>query len=113
MFSESNDALSSSVTDLRARRLFRVWELNQQGWKQRDIVKVLDGTPSLMCQQFGRARDDRLDALCRGKASGATLRLMPEQKAQIPELLERGAIDFGFSADVWTRKRGDGDSVRL
>ena len=32
-------------------------------------------------------------------------KLTPEQKAQIPALLLRGAEAFGFSGDVWTCER--------
>jgi len=38
-------------------------------------------------------------------APGPTPRLTPEQKAQIPELLLRGAEAFGFRGDIWTCAR--------
>jgi len=34
-----------------------------------------------------------------------TARLSPEQKAQIPELLVKGAPAYGFRGDVWTASR--------
>ncbi len=38
-------------------------------------------------------------------AAGPTPRLSAEQRARLPELLERGAEAFGFEGNVWTTKR--------
>jgi transposase len=38
-------------------------------------------------------------------AAGPTSRLSAEQRARLPELLERGAEAFGFAGNVWTTKR--------
>ena len=36
---------------------------------------------------------------------GVPARLTPEQKAQIPTLLAKGAETYGFRGDVWTASR--------
>ncbi len=36
---------------------------------------------------------------------GPASKLTPEQKAQLPALLEQGAEAYGFLGDVWTTKR--------
>jgi transposase len=105
MMNENSNALSSSASDIREYRRFRAWELHQQGWKQKDIAQVLDVTPGAVSQWLSRARANGVETLRRRKAPGAKSRLTPEQKAQIPELLERGAEAFGFRGNVWTRKR--------
>jgi len=43
--------------------------------------------------------------LRRHPAPGPQPRLTPEQKAQIPELLAKGAEAYGFRGDLWTTAR--------
>jgi transposase len=51
----------------------------------------------------GRAGD--IEALQAHPPKGVSSRLTAEQKAQIPELLAKGAESYGFRGDVWTARR--------
>ena len=46
-----------------------------------------------------------VEALRHQPPPGATPKLSPEQRAQLPGLLARGAEAFGFRGKVWTTKR--------
>lgn len=104
--------MSSKTTQLdwREGRRRRAWELKQQGWKQQgwkqqDIAAALGVTPGAVSQWLTRAREAGVDALRRHPAPGRQPRLTPEQLAQLPALLDRGAEAYGFRGQVWTGKR--------
>jgi len=98
-------ALSSQATDWREGRRLRAFELSQRGWKQKHIAGALGVTPGAVSQWLRWAREGGIDALRRRKATGAPPRLSPQEKAQIPRLLELGAAAFGFRGDLWTCSR--------
>ncbi len=52
-----------------------------------------------------RAREGGVQALKRQPAPGATPRLSEQERARLPELLERGAEAHGFRGEVWTCER--------
>ena len=95
-------ALSSLATDWREGRRLRAFELSQEGWRQKDIAAALGVTPSAVSQWLRWAREGGVEGLGRRKASGAPPRLTPQEKAQIPRLLENGAQACGFRGDIWT-----------
>ena len=96
--------LSKKDSSLEARR-FRAWELKQQGWSQSDIARALGVTPGAVSQWMKRVREEGPDGLKRRVAPGPTPRLSAEQRAQLPQLLEKGAEAYGFRGAVWTRAR--------
>jgi len=96
--------LSSKATDWREGRL-RAWELRQKGWKQQAIAEALGVTQGAVSQWLKRAKEGGIQALLRRKAPGASPRLTPEQRSQLPELLAQGAESFGFRGDIWTQPR--------
>ena len=89
----------------REWRRFRIWELHQQGWKQRAIATALGITQGAVSQTLARVKTGGTDALRSRPLPGVPCKLTPEQKAQIPTLLLRGAEAFGFAGDVWTCER--------
>jgi transposase len=91
--------------DWREGRRRRAWELKQQGWKQQDIAAALGVTVGAVSQWLTRARQEGVEALRRHPAPGRQPKLTPEQVAQLPTLLERGAEAYGFRGQVWTCKR--------
>ncbi len=99
------NTLSSQATDWREGRRFRGFELSQRGWKQKDIAEALGVTPGAVSQWLRWAREGGIEGLKRRKAPGAASRLTPQQLAQIPGLLERGAESFGFRGNIWTCSR--------
>jgi len=92
-------------TDWREVRRLRAWELHRKGWRQNKIAEALGVTPGAVSQWLKKAREGGVEALRAHPAPGPTPRLTPEQKAQIPELLLRGAEAFGFRGDIWTCAR--------
>ena len=91
--------------DWRDGRRQRAWELKEQGWKQTAIAAALGVTPGAVSQWLKRARTQGVQALRGHPAAGPMPRLTPEQQAQIPALLARGAPAWGFVGEVWTCKR--------
>ena len=83
----------------------RAWELHEQGWKQKDIAAALGVSEGAVSQWFKKAKVQGEQALRRQPASGATPKLSPEQRAQLPAELSKGAEAFGFRGHVWTTER--------
>jgi transposase len=91
--------------DWREGRRRRAWELKEQGWKQQDIAAALGVTPGAVSQWLKRAREQGVEGLRRHPAPGRQARLAPEQLAQLPALVERGAEAYGFRGQIWTCPR--------
>jgi len=89
----------------REARRMRAWELQQKGWKQKDIAEALGVSAGAVSQWLKQARAEGPEVLRHRKGSGATPRLTKAQLAQLPELLKRGAEAFGFRGNVWTQPR--------
>jgi transposase len=97
--------LSSQATHWREGRRFRAWELHQKGWKQQAIAEALGVSQGAVSQWLKRAKEGGVEALHHRPAPGAAPRLTPQQRAQLPALLARGAESFGFRGDLWTQPR--------
>ena len=98
---------SASVPPRRwdeGRRL-RAWELKQQGWKQADIARALGVTGGAVSQWLKRAREGGVEALRHRPPPGPVPRLSAAQRAQLLEILERGAEAWQFRGDLWTTRR--------
>lgn len=89
---------------LEGRRL-RAWDLYEQGWKQTAIADALGVTRGAVSQWIKRGTTGGRDALRHHPPPGAAARLTAEQRAQIPDLLAKGAPAYGFDGDLWTAKR--------
>src|ERR671915_1484165 len=101
-----DNSLSKEATDWREGRRLRAFELNQQGWSQQRIAEALGVSKGAVSQWMKRARQGGgAEALKRRPAPGAAPRLSEEQRAKVPELLERGAEAYGFRGEVWTCAR--------
>jgi transposase len=101
-----DNSLSKSASDWREGRRLRAFELKQQGWSQQRIAEALGVSKGAVSQWMKRARDGGgVEALKRRPAPGALPRLSEEQRAKLPELLERGAEAHGFRGEVWTCER--------
>src|SRR3954453_19653548 len=86
----------------REERRLRAWALKAKGWSQQKIAEALGVTGGAVSQWMRRGREGGVEALERRVAPGPTPKLTAEQRAQVPELLGRGAEAFGFRGDVWT-----------
>ena len=100
-----DNTLSREATDWREGRCLRAWELKQEGWSQQQIAEALGVSKGAVSQWMKRACGGGVQALKRQPAPGAQPRLSEEQRARVPELLERGAEAHGFRGEVWTCAR--------
>lgn len=101
-----DNSLSKEATDWREGRRLRAFELKQQGWSQQRIAEALGVSKGAVSQWMKRARQSGgHKALRRRPAPGATPRLSEDQRAELPELLARGAPSHGFRGEVWTCER--------
>src|SRR5215831_2396756 len=92
--------------DWREGRRRRAWELKELGWKQTVIAAALGVTSGAVSQWLKRARVEGVEEGLRAHpAPGPAPKLTPEQLAQLPALLDRGAEAYGFGGQVWTCKR--------
>jgi len=96
---------SQKATDWREGRRLRAWELKQEGWRQRDIARALGVSKGAVSQWMKRAEQEGVEGLRRQPPPGARSRLSKEQRAELPELLKRGAPAYGFRGEVWTCAR--------
>jgi transposase len=97
--------LSSQASDWREGRRLRAFELKKRGWKQTEIADALGVTEGAVSQWMKRAREEGVEGLRHKPPPGATPRLSEQERAQLPELLARGAQTHGFRGDVWTCER--------
>jgi len=100
-----DNSLSKEATDWREGRRLRAWELKQRGWSQQRIAEALGVSKGAVSQWMKRAREGGLEALKRQPAPGASPRLSEQQRAEVSELLARGAEAHGFRGEVWTCAR--------
>src|SRR5215211_2850438 len=96
---------SAAPPDWREWRRLRALELQQQGWKQRDIATALDVSPGAVSQWLAAARQGGAAALRARPAPGAPTRLTAAQRQAIPPFLWHGAEAYGFRGEVWTCAR--------
>ena len=102
-----DNSLSREATDWREGRRLRAFKLKQEGCSQQQIAEALGVSKGAVSQWMKRAREGGggVQALKRQPAPGATPRLSEEQRAKVPELLERGAEAHGFRGEAWTCER--------
>jgi len=101
----ANQLVPFQALDVIEWRRLRAWYLFLSGWIQVKIAEALGVTQGAVSQWLKRARQRGVEALRRGKAPGARPKLTADQKAQIPQLLARGATAWGFRGEVWTCER--------
>ncbi len=91
--------------DWREERRKQAWKLKQQGWRQQEIAEALGVSKGAVSQWIKKAKEGGEEALKAHPPKGVPARLTWEQKAQIPNLLAKGAEAYGFRGDVWTASR--------
>ena len=76
--------LSSQATDWREGRRLRAWELNQEGWDQREIAQALGVTEGALSQWMKRPREEgRAEGLGKRTSPGAPPPLNEEQRGKL------------------------------
>ncbi len=96
---------SRTATNWKEGRRLRAVELFEQAWQQKHIAQALGVTPGAVCQWLKKARKQGKAALRQRKGGGPKPKLRPEQREQLPALLEPGAEAFGFRGQAWTAPR--------
>ena len=97
--------MNSAPDNGQEARRRQAWQLQQQGWSQRQIAAALGVSEGAVSRWMTRARKGGPEALRPRRHPGAARRLAPEQLARLPDLLHRGAETYGFRGQVWTRGR--------
>ena len=97
--------IGTSGQDVREWRRMRAWELHEEGWSGKDIAEALKVSAAAVSGWLKRPRMSGIEALRRRPAPGPTPKLTAEQRAQLPDLLAKGAETYGFVGNVWTTKR--------
>ncbi|GLV54053.1 hypothetical protein KDH_24840 [Dictyobacter sp. S3.2.2.5] len=92
-------------SDWREWRRLRAWHLYKQGWRQKDIAVALGVTEGAVSQWMSRARKEGSESLRHQPPPGPQPKLTEEQRAQLPDLLAKGAEHYGFRGQVWTTAR--------
>jgi transposase len=105
MNSTMEKTLSSQASDWHEGRRLRAFELKERGWKQTKIAEALGVSEGAVSQWMKRAREQGVEGLRHKPPPGATPRLSEQERAQLSELLARGAEAHGFRGDVWTCER--------
>jgi len=95
----------SRAQNWREYRRMRVWEMQQQGYKQQEIADALGLTQGAVSYIIKRAKAGGKAALCHHKSPGAPARMSMEQKQQLLVELAQGAEAHGFRGEVWTTER--------
>jgi transposase len=80
-------------------------DLQQQGWKQRDIATALGVTKGAVSQWLAAERADGREALLAHPRPGPRPKLAPEKVRLIPDFLWHGPEAYGFPGEVWTCDR--------
>src|SRR5260221_13188670 len=92
--------------DWREERRKRAWALKQEGWPQKDIAAAWGVSEGAVSQWLRRAREGGgVGAPTRRPPPGLTPRLSPEQRAELPPPLARGAPAYGSGGEAWTADR--------
>ncbi len=100
--STTNEAIPQ---DWQEGRRLRAWELFEQGWKAIRIAEALGVTRSAVSQWLTAGRAGGREALRRRPRGHPAAKLTAEQRAELPDLLAKGAEAYGFIGEVWTTAR--------
>src|SRR5258708_20116577 len=93
--------------DGREGRRRRAGERKQAGWKQTQSAAAVGVTSGAVSQWLTRARVDGVEEGLRAPpASGRPSQLTPDQRAQLPAVLDRGAAADGLRGQGWRCQRG-------
>src|SRR5258707_8722748 len=94
--------------DGREGRRRRAWELKQAGGKQTQSAAAVGVTSGAVSQWLTRARVDGVEEGLRAPpASGRPSQLTPDQRAQLPAVLDRGAAADGLRGQAGRSQRGE------
>lgn len=98
--------MSSTMTrsQMESRRMQAI-ELLREGWTQADVARKFDVTTGAVCRWNKTWKEQGKRALRGVPHPGRPSELSDTQRAELMELLDKGALDSGFSTDDWTCPR--------
>lgn len=92
----------------RSAQKFRrqtIVRLNEEGHGQSKIAELLDVSQSYVSRIIRSYKKVGTQAFEVSTGKGAVSRLSGDQKVELCELLEAGAVSYGFEGAIWTSKR--------
>lgn len=104
----ARNKLQKFVSDVEKRGSLDEWRRGRavlgyiEGRKVTQLSKELGVTRGSVNRWLQWYEADGLDGLKSRKAPGATPRLSEEQRAELVEVVERGAVAAGYQSGVWT-----------
>lgn len=89
----------------RQRRRLLALSLIEQGWSQAKVAREFSVSREAVRKWVVMYRTGGADALTARPSPGAPPRMPRSRLAELPHLLARGALAFGFPDDGWTSRR--------
>lgn len=91
--------------DAQKFRRQTIIRLSEEGHVQSRIAELLEVGQSYVSRVVRAYREKGVEALEVSTGKGAVSRLSVELKDRLVEILEAGAVSYGFEGAVWTSKR--------
>lgn len=89
----------------RAGRHLRAWQLKEKGLSQQEIASVLGVHQTTISRWLQTPCEPTVQAVENHKQAGRKPKLTTQQQARLRKVLDRGAKQYGFWGDFWTRAR--------
>lgn len=93
------------TTQQREERRMAAARLLRSGWSQAEIARELGVSPAAVCKWAGLLETQGRSGLKARPHPGRHARLSPEQWQQLGDLLQAGALAWGFDTERWTLRR--------
>ena len=93
------------TNEQRSYRRELVVKFHQEGKNQVTISHLLDMSQGYVSRIIKLFNQKGPAGLAVYQHQGALPRLSEEQLQQLPSLLEKGPLQYGFQGEIWTRKR--------
>ena len=102
----TNPTVSPQLIRLaRQRRRLMAMALIESGWSQAKVARELSVSREAVRKWVLMYRGGGADALAARPSPGAPPRMPRSNLAELPNILARGALAFGFPTDEWTSRR--------
>lgn len=89
----------------RQRRRLLAMALIESGWSQAKVARELSVSREAVRKWVVMYKGGGADALAARPSPGAPPRMPRSNLAELPRILARGALAFGFPTDEWTSRR--------
>jgi transposase len=93
------------TAEQREERRMEAVRLLRSGWSQERIARELGVSPAAVCKWAGVLKAQGERGLVARPRPGRRSRLSPEQWQQLGDVLQAGALAWGFDTERWTLRR--------